>query len=257
DPTTGRMWNWQDAKIAVEYLFSAGRVTIAGRRNFERLYDLTERVLPAETLAAPAVEPAEAQRELIRMAARAQGIASARELCGVSGNSGYYPLPRELAARRVAELVEAGDLIPVRLSESKQQHYLSREAREPSAVAAGALLSPFDSLIWNRDRALRLFDFHYRISIYTPAAQRVHGYYVLPFLLGDRLVARVDLKADRKQARLVVPVVHVEPGADRDEVATALAAELRLMAGWLELDDVTVGGRGDLASSLTQALARC
>jgi uncharacterized protein len=255
DPTTGRMWNWQDAKIAVEYLFSAGRVTIAGRRNFERLYDLTERVLPAETLAEPAVQPEEAQRELIRIAARAQGIATARELCGVSGNAGYYPLPRAVAARRAAELVEAGDLIPVRMAGSKQQHYLSREAQEPSAVAARALLSPFDSLIWNRDRALRLFGFHYRISIYTPAAQRDHGYYVLPFLLGDRLVGRVDLKADRRQARLLVPVVNVEPGADREEVAVALAAELRLMAEWLDLDDVTVGGRGNLAPALARTLA--
>jgi uncharacterized protein YcaQ len=255
DPTTGRMWNWQDAKIAVEYLFSAGRVTIAGRRNFERLYDLTERVLPTETLSEPAAGPDEAQRELVRIAARAQGIATVRELCGVSGNAGYYPLPRALAAQRVAELVEAGDLLPVRMAGSKQQHFLSREAREPSAVAARALLSPFDSLIWNRDRALQLFDFHYRISIYTPAAQRVHGYYVLPFLLGDQLVARVDLKTDRPGARLVIPVVNVEPGADRDEVAAALAAELRLMARWLDLDDVTVGSRGDLASALTSALA--
>jgi uncharacterized protein len=256
DPTTGRMWNWQDAKIAVEYLFATGRVSIAGRRNFERLYDLTERVVPAETLAEPEIGPDEAQRELLRVAARAQGIATERELCGVSGNAGYVPLPREVAKRRVAELVDAGDLAPARLEGSNRQHYLWRGAGEPRAVAARALLSPFDTLIWNRDRALRLFDFHYRISIYTPEADRVHGYYVLPFLLGERLVARVDLKADRKASTLVVPTVHVEPGADPEEVATALAAELRPMAAWLDLDDVAVAGRGDLAPALTRALAR-
>ena len=253
DPTTGRMWNWQDAKIAVEYLFCTGEVTIAGRRNFERRYDLAERVLPAEVLSRPAPAADEAQRELIRIAARASGVATARELCSATGK-GYITLPKNVGELRIAELVAAGDLVPVRVDGVTQQSYLWSEAREPRRLPARALLSPFDSLIWNRDRTERLFGFHYRISIYTPAAQRVHGYYVLPFLLGDRLVARVDLKADRKAGVLVVPTVHLEPGEPADEVATKLAAELWLMAGWLELDDVVVSGRGDLAPALASAL---
>jgi uncharacterized protein len=252
DPTTGSMWNWQDAKIAIEYLFSTGQVAIAGRRNFQRMYDLAERVLPADVLSGPEPTAEEAQRELIRIAARASGVATARELCGVSSGS-YISLPKDVVKPRIAELVDAGELVPVRVDGVSQQSYLWSSAREPRQVPARALLSPFDSLIWNRDRTERLFGFHYRISIYTPAAQRVHGYYVLPFLLGDRLVARVDLKADRKRSALLVPTVHVEPGTQPGEVAGELAEELRLMAQWLELDDVVVSGAGD---QLGPALAR-
>jgi uncharacterized protein YcaQ len=131
--------------------------------------------------------------------------------------------------------------------------YLWHRAREPAVVRARALLSPFDSLIWDGDRLLRLFDFHYRISIYTPAAQRTHGYYVLPFLLGDRLVARVDLKADRKESTLRAEAANAEPGVVMPEVAAELADELRVMAGWLELDHVVVAPRGDLAGALARA----
>jgi len=252
DPTTGRMWNWQDAKIAIEYLFSTGQVAIAGRRNFERLYDLAERVLPGDVLAKPEPTAEEAQRELIRIAARASGVATARELCGVSG--GYITLPKTVMRPRIAELVEAGNLVPVQVEGVSQQSYLWSDAREAHRVPARALLSPFDSLIWNRDRTEHLFGFHYRISIYTPAAERMHGYYVLPFLLGDRLVARVDLKSDRAASALLVPTVNAEGDVPHDEVAAELAAELRLMARWLELDDVVVGGAGDLAPALTHAL---
>jgi uncharacterized protein YcaQ len=252
DPSTGRMWNWQDAKIALEYLFCMGRVTIAGRRNFERLYDLTERVLPADVLTAPELSADQAQRQLIRISARTLGVATARELCGATG--GHFPLPSAPARSRIADLVEAGELIPVRAEGVPQQSYLWSEAQEPRDVQARALLSPFDSLIWNRDRAQRLFDFHYRISIYTPAAKRTHGYYVLPFLLGDRLVARVDLKADRQRSALVVPTVNAEPGVREDEVAVELAAELDLMAGWLELDRVVVTGQGELGAALSRAV---
>ncbi|WP_344844358.1 winged helix-turn-helix domain-containing protein [Kribbella ginsengisoli] len=233
DPSTGSMWNWQDAKIAVEYLFAAGLVMISGRRGFERVYDLTERVLPEAVLRAPELAADEAQRELVRISARSLGVATAQELCGKTG--GHYPLPQATARRVVAELVEEGELVPVQVEGVKQQSYLSATA-EAGPVDACALISPFDTLIWNRDRTERLFDFFYRISIYTPAAQRIHGYYVLPFLLGDRLVARVDLKADRKTSTLVVPTITAEPGAP--DFTDALIAELTLMAGWLGLERV-------------------
>ncbi|WP_433165529.1 winged helix-turn-helix domain-containing protein [Kribbella sp. CA-247076] len=247
DPSTGEMWNWQDAKIALEYLYCAGRVTIAGRRNFERLYDLTERVLPPQ----PEVEADEARRELVRIAARGLGVATARELCG-RGGTAHFPLPTATARQVIGELVEAGDLVPVRVDGVRQQCYLWSGA-EDRPVDARALLSPFDTLLWNRDRIHRLFDFFYRISIYTPEAQRVHGYYVLPFLLGDRLVARVDLKADRKNSVLVVPTVTAEPGVPEAGIVEPLAAELTLMASWLELDGVRVTADGRLGKALRTA----
>jgi len=231
DPTTGTMWNWQDAKIAVEYLYCAGLVSIAGRRNFERLYDLTERVLPADVLAAP--EPDDPQRELVRVAARGVGIGTAADLCGARG---HYKLPTATARRIIGELVDAGELIPVRVEGIERQSYRWHETAD-RPVDARALLSPFDPLIWNRDRTHQYFDFFYRISIYTPAAQRVHGYYVLPFLLGDALVARVDLKAERSTSTLLVPTITAEPGAP--DFAEPLREELRLMADWLGLENVS------------------
>ncbi|NEA35584.1 crosslink repair DNA glycosylase YcaQ family protein [Streptomyces sp. SID13031] len=238
DPSTGSMWNWQDAKIAVEYLFSTGQVMIAGRRSFERLYDLTERVLPDAVLRAPELTADEARLELVRISARSLGIATLRELCGSTG--GHYPLPAATAKAIVDELVEAGELIPVRVEGVTQQSYRWSTA-EDRPIQARALLSPFDTLIWNRDRTHRLFDFFYRISIYTPAAQRIHGYYVLPFLLGDRLVARVDLKADRKNSTLLVPTITPEPGAP--EFTEPLAAELAQLAHWLDLERVQLPGQ--------------
>jgi uncharacterized protein YcaQ len=252
DPTTGRMWNWQDAKIAIEYLFCTGRVAIADRRNFERRYDLTERVLPAGVLAGPELDADEARRELIRISSRTLGVATARELCGAG--TGHFPLPTATAKDVIGELVDAGELVPARVDGVPQQCYLWSEAEE-RPVRARALLSPFDTLIWNRDRIHRLFDFFYRISIYTPAAQRVHGYYVLPFLLGDRLVARVDLKADRRNSALLVPTVTAEPGVPDAEIAEPLAAELELMARWLELDRVLVTASGDLGLTLSQVVS--
>jgi uncharacterized protein YcaQ len=250
----GRMWNWHDAKIVLEWLFCCGKVAIASRLpTFERVYDLTDRVIPAAVLAAPVPSLEDAQRELIRIAARALGIATARELCGRP--SGYFSLPQDQWKVRVAELVQAGELIPVRVEELAEQLYLWPQARAPRRVQARALLSPFDSLVWDRDRILRLFDFHYRIGIYTPAAQRTHGYYVLPYLLGDRLVARVDLKADRQESALLVQAAHAEPAVNEREVAAELAEELRLMASWLELDRVVVSSRGGLAPALSRAVS--
>jgi uncharacterized protein YcaQ len=244
----GRMWNWQDAKIALEWLFCTGAVTTAARRNFERLYDLTERVLPPAVLAGPAPGRDDAQRELVRIAARAHGIATERQL------REYFRLPAAPARARVAELAEAGELTPVRVDGLPRPLYLWPAARVPPRVRARALLSPFDSLIWDRDRTLRLFGFHYRIGLYTRAAERPHGYYVMPFLLGDRLVARVDLKADRQQSALLVRAAHAEPGVRETDVAAELADELRLMAGWLELDRVAVTRLGDLGPALSGAV---
>jgi len=250
EPRPGHMWNWHDGKVALEYLFWSGRVTAARRVNFERYYDLPERVLPAEILgtSTPSVEVA--QRELVRIAARAYGVATEPDL------GDYFRLPRAESKLRVADLVAAGELRPVTVEGWKAPAYLWPEARRPRRVDARALLTPFDSLIWFRDRAERLFGFWYRIEIYTPAAKRVHGYYVLPFLLGDSLVARVDLKSDRQAGVLRVQGAFAEPEVDVMHVADQLAEELAVTAKWLELDGVVVGERGDLAAPLSHAVGR-
>jgi uncharacterized protein YcaQ len=244
----GGIWNWNDAKIALEWLFYAGKVTTSTRRNFQRIYDLTERVVPPEVRAAAPPSRADAQRELLRIAARACGIATARVL------QRYFHVPGAEFKERLEELVTAGEILPARVEDSKQPMYLWHQARTPRRVQARALLSPFDSLIWERDRTLQLFGLHYRIGIYTPAAKRTDGYYVLPFLLGDRLVARVDLKADRENSALTVQTANSEPGVADADIAGELAAELRLMAEWLALDRVVVQPRGNLAATLSREI---
>ncbi len=244
----GRLWNWHDGKRALEHLFFAGTVAAYERVNFERRYDLVERVVPRDVLDVPTPAEADAQRELVRIAAAALGVATEPDL------GDYFRLPRAASKARVAELVETGELLPAAVEGWRAPAYLWPAARRPRRIHARALLSPFDSLVWFRDRTERLFDFFYRIEIYTPAPKRIYGYYVLPFLLGDTLVARVDLKADRQASALLVQGAYAEPEVDTALVAAELAAELEQVRAWLALGRVTVRKHGDLASALANAL---
>jgi hypothetical protein len=245
----GGWWGWSDAKRSLEWLFWSGQVVAATRRSsFERLYDLPEHVLPSAVLDIPTPPEADAHRALLLRAAQALGVATAGDL------RDYFRQKPADALPRIADLVESGDLVPVAVEGWKQTAYLHRDARMPRRVAGQALLAPFDPLIWERSRAQRLFGLDYRIEIYVPAHKRVHGYYVLPFLLGGQIVTRLDLKADRQRSRLLVQSAHLEARAKLDVVAEPLMAELRLMAGWLGLEAVQVVGGGDLADRL-RALA--
>ncbi len=242
----GGWWGWSDGKHALEYLFWAGRLTTATRRGFERVYDLPERVLPRAVLERPTPTEADAHRDLLRLSARALGIATAGDL------RDYFRLAPDDVRPRLPELVEAGDLVPVEVEGWGKPAFLAAGARRPRRVEARALLSPFDPLVFERSRAERLFGFRYRIEIYTPAHKRTHGYYVLPFLHRDRLAARVDLKADRAAGVLRVLSAHAEPHAPPD-TAAVLRAELASLAGWLGLARVAVAPAGDFGPALAAA----
>ena len=244
----GDAWVGTVPRATLEALFGRGTLAVADRLpNFARVYDLAERVIPAEHHGRRIADD-EARCELLRRAARARGVATAGDLAD------YYRMSPREARPRIAELVEAGDLGEVRVAGWREPAYVAAGARAPRAMVAAALLSPFDPLVWHRPRAERLFGFDYRLEIYTPAPRRRWGYYVLPFLLGERIVARVDLKADRATGRLLVPAAYRERHADPGPVAAALAVELRTRADWLGLGEIVAGPRGNLARPLATAL---
>ncbi|MEN9803348.1 MAG: hypothetical protein RIS41_195 [Actinomycetota bacterium] len=241
-------WDWDDAKVALEYLFYCGRVTATRRTSdFARLYDLPERVIPIEHLNAPTPSRVDAQRELVAAATRSLGVGTVKDIAD------YYRLKQDEVKPRLVELVEDGRVVPASIDDRRGVFFVDAAARVPRNVDAQAFLSMFDPVVWHRDRGRWLFDFDYTIEIYTPAAKRRFGYYVLPFLSGDRLVARADLKADRASSTLIADGVFAELGVDAGRAAAEIADELRIMADWLELEHVKVGSRGDLAARVRRA----
>jgi uncharacterized protein YcaQ len=246
----GQWWDWDDAKVALEHLFWKGEITATRRASdFARLYDLAERVIPSDVLARPAATEREARKEMLLLAARHHGVGTMTDL------TDYHRQKNEPCKPLLQELVDEGRLLPVQVEGWAKPAFLHPEAKLPRRIDACALLSPFDPVCWFRDRSERLFGFHYRIEIYTPAPKRIFGYYVLPILWRDGLVGRLDMKADRQAGVLRVHGAFAEPGVPRDEIAHDVAVELRAMAGWLGLDDVEVAHHGDLAPMLQGCLA--
>ncbi|TIU01021.1 MAG: winged helix-turn-helix domain-containing protein, partial [Mesorhizobium sp.] len=239
----GGWWGWSEAKHAFEWLFWAGRITTAYRRGFERYYDLPERVLPQAILDLPVPSVEDAHRQLLRISARAHGIATYGDL------RDYFRLAPGDTKARIEELVEMGELLPVKVEGWDKPAYLHKDARFPRRIEARALLAPFDPVVFERTRTEKLFGFRYRIEIYTPAEKRQYGYYVLPFLLGDRIVARVDLRADRPAGVLRVHAAFAEAGAPA-ETAAQLFDELKQMQAWLGLETIEVMPGGDLGPAL-------
>jgi uncharacterized protein len=240
-------WGWGDAKIAIERLFLTGKVTAADRPGFQRIYDLPERVHP-HAVELGGLEADDAKTEMLAHGAAAHGIGTVHDIAD------YYRLNIGDARRLMPRLIARGEVEEVEVPGWAQPAYLHTAAAHPRSISASALLAPFDPVVWFRDRGERLFDFFYRIEIYTPEPKRVYGYYVLPFLLDDRLVARVDLKADRKARRLLVRSAFGEDGVEPDHVTAQLAEELAAMASWLDLDEIEVGDRGDLIQPLRRQL---
>ena len=249
-PRRGRpgWWEWSATKRACECLFSMGEIGTAYRRGFERVYDLTERILPPAVARTPTPADADAIRALVAISARAHGVGTVGDLAD------YFRLRTDDTRAALVDLVEDGTVLPVRVAGWRDQAYLHHAARVPRRVDGRALLCPFDPLIWERARTERLFGFRYRIEIYTPAHQRVHGYYVFPLLVDDQLAGRFDLKADRATGQLLVQASWHEPGTVAGSVAEAAAPELHRMARWLGLDEVTARPMGNLHAELVVAL---
>jgi uncharacterized protein YcaQ len=260
--STGPWWGWSKGKTAAELLFYQGRLAVAGRRNFERLYDITERVFPAAILNAKPIERDEAKKQLLVRAARAMGVGAARDMARYFQIDAWWDR-RSTSGRRepsntkrlIDELVEDGRLERVQVERWTVPAYIVRGASVPRSVDAAAIVSPFDPLLWERKWTKAVFDFAYQIEIYVPAHKRIHGYYVLPFLMGERFAGRVDLKADRKSSTLIVHAAYLEPGFNPSVVAQILAGELRSLARWLSLESFWVGQKGNLARPVKRALA--
>jgi uncharacterized protein len=246
--SSGSWWGWSKGKLALETLFDQGLLTTATRQGFERIYDIPERVIAADILALPTPAEADGFRSLIEKSAIALGIATETDL------RDYFRLPIAEARTAIAENVEAGVLHPVTIEGWKQKAYLHKKAKLPTSAGTTALLSPFDPLVWNRDRAERLFNFHYRIELYTPEQKRKFGYYVLPMLQGENLVGRFCFKADRATSTLKVNASHHENGVDAALIAEAAHAELLKMANWLGMEKLDIAQRGNWARALTQVL---
>jgi uncharacterized protein YcaQ len=260
-PPRGKWWGWSNSKIAMEYLWETGQVAIAGREDFVRLYDLAERVLPSDVLRAPTLHPDANRKELMCLTAQALGIATQPMLVHFFGLQ-YHQLPARVAkgqrpnwGRMVAELVEDGRLVVADVDDAKERAYAVPGASVPRSISARALLSPFDPLM-RGSQVFFDFEQHLGQQLYVPERRRIFGYYVLPFLLGDALVGRCELKADRASGTLLVPSAHLEPGHDEAMVAGELAHELRDLQAWLGLGRVVVGDRGDLADRLRRNLRR-
>jgi uncharacterized protein len=265
-------WSWlgsNNGKAILEHLYHSGILAIAGRRGFERLYDLTERVIPKRAIEAPAPPREEAMKQLIVLGAQACGVGTGSDFAGYlnvddwhdrlpAGPHWEWPKGRRrsasVAKRLLVELVDEGRLLPATVEGWKERAYLHPDARVPRHIDARALVTPFDSLVWERERIERLFGMRYTIEIYTPAPKRIYGYYVCPFLLGDTLVARCDLKADRARGVLMVHGAFLEPGQQARRVAPPLLDELDMMRSWLDLDRIEIGKRGDLASALRRGV---
>lgn len=240
----GPWWDWSAEKQALEWLFAAGEVTVASRRGFERLYDLPERVLPADCLQQPEPDEPAAQRQLLLHAARALGLATEQDL------RDYFRMDTADTRLRLAELAEAGELQVVQVEGWRQTAWCPGEMKVPRGLKPTALLSPFDSLIWARERTERLFGFRYRLELYTPASKRVYGYYVLPFLYAGQLVGRVDLRAERAHGRLAVHAVHEEAAGMGSDALLALGQQLRTLADWLGLEHIQLNCRRPEAERL-------
>jgi len=246
-PKSGTWWAWSESKVALEWLFWTGKVTVSRRENFTRFYDLSTRVLPSRALD-DSVSEAEAHHELIRRAGRHLGVAAAEDLID------YFRLPKVDGRQRVMELVENNELLPVQVEGWDRVGYISADAKVSESTSKSVLLSPFDPLVWFRPRTQRLFNFKYRLEIYVPKAKRVHGYYVLPFLHANQLCARVDVKADTKAGVLHVPAVYAEADGMKDQAIETLASELRSLATWRNLETIKVGQRGNLARQLKKVI---